>query len=388
MSQEDMTDNLNVSNNTPENPDLSGSIDDVSDMDEQRDFSSESYGESLRKLQSRQKRNTLCTAVLAVLLFGFAGYELTHPEVEIPQQVDYSADINTVNGSIRALESSVKGIEGNVASKLDASALNAVNSKITGLSSNYDAMQSEVARINAKLGEEKTTSLSWAVFDAKYLLTLANRKVVIDRDYATAISLLKEADTVIAGVNDPRTRKLREAIASDLNALGNIPAIDYEKPLLRINELISNVSKMKIKGLKKVNLVEEGTVSENVDDWWDNLKTSMGSFVNSFVVIKRKDATDTALMAPDNEAFLRANLENYLLLAAKACFYREQELYSQYLNRARELTETYFDETDPVVQNTLKGINETAAEKIASTDVRFLNSTVEIGKFINEFAGK
>ena len=388
MSQEDMTDNLNVSNNTPENPDLSGSIDDVSDMDEQRDFSSESYGESLRKLQSRQKRNTLCTAVLAVLLFGFAGYELTRPEVEIPQQVDYSADINTVNGSIRALESSVKGIEGNVASKLDASALNAVNSKITGLSSNYDAMQSEVARINAKLGEEKTTSLSWAVFDAKYLLTLANRKVVIDRDYATAISLLKEADTVIAGVNDPRTRKLREAIASDLNALGNIPAIDYEKPLLRINELISNVSKMKIKGLKKVNLVEEGTVSENVDDWWDNLKTSMGSFVNSFVVIKRKDATDTALMAPDNEAFLGANLENYLLLAAKACFYREQELYSQYLNRARELTETYFDETDPVVQNTLKGINETAAEKIASTDVRFLNSTVEIGKFINEFAGK
>lgn len=388
MSQEDMTDNLNVSNNTPENPDLSGSIDDVSDMDEQRDFSSESYGESLRKLQSRQKRNTLCTAVLAVLLFGFAGYELTRPEVEIPQQVDYSADINTVNGSIRALESSVKGIEGNVASKLDASALNAVNSKITGLSSNYDAMQSEVARINAKLGEEKTTSLSWAVFDAKYLLTLANRKVVIDRDYTTAISLLKEADTVIAGVNDPRTRKLREAIASDLNALGNIPAIDYEKPLLRINELISNVSKMKIKGLKKVNLVEEGTVSENVDDWWDNLKTSMGSFVNSFVVIKRKDATDTALMAPDNEAFLRANLENYLLLAAKACFYREQELYSQYLNRARELTETYFDETDPVVQNTLKGINETAAEKIASTDVRFLNSTVEIGKFINEFAGK
>ena len=388
MSQEDMTDNLNVSNNTPENPDLSGSIDDVSDMDEQRDFSSESYGESLRKLQSRQKRNTLCTAVLAVLLFGFAGYELTRPEVEIPQQVDYSADINTVNGSIRALESSVKGIEGNVASKLDASALNAVNSKITGLSSNYDAMQSEVARINAKLGEEKTTSLSWAVFDAKYLLTLANRKVVIDRDYATAISLLKEADTVIAGVNDPRTRKLREAIASDLNALGNIPAIDYEKPLLRINELISNVSKMKIKGLKKVNLVEDGTVSENVDDWWDNLKTSMGSFVNSFVVIKRKDATDTALMAPDNEAFLRANLENYLLLAAKACFYREQELYSQYLNRARELTETYFDETDPVVQNTLKGINETAAEKIASTDVRFLNSTVEIGKFINEFAGK
>ena len=388
MSQEDMTDNLNVSNNTPENPDLSGSIDDVSDMDEQRDFSSESYGESLRKLQSRQKRNTLCTAVLAVLLFGFAGYELTRPEVEIPQQVDYSADINTVNGSIRALESSVKGIEGNVAAKLDASALNAVNSKITGLSSNYDAMQSEVARINAKLGEEKTTSLSWAVFDAKYLLTLANRKVVIDRDYATAISLLKEADTVIAGVNDPRTRKLREAIASDLNALGNIPAIDYEKPLLRINELISNVSKMKIKGLKKVNLVEEGTVSENVDDWWDNLKTSMGTFVNSFVVIKRKDATDTALMAPDNEAFLRANLENYLLLAAKACFYREQELYSQYLNRARELTETYFDETDPVVQNTLKGINETAAEKIASTDVRFLNSTVEIGKFINEFAGK
>lgn len=386
MNQEDIREDQNVTENVSETPDLSDSLDDVSG---EGYSSSESYAESLRRLQGKQKRNTVCTFVLAVLLFGFAGYELTRPEVKIPDQVDYGRDIDSVNGSLRALEASVKGVENGLGSKLDASALNGVNAKITGLDSNYDAMKAEIARLSAKLGEEKSSNaLSWAVFDAKYLLTLANRKVVIDRDYATAIALLKEADTVIAGVNDPRTRKIRESIASDLNALGNIPVIDYEKPLLRINELIGNVSKMKIKGLERVNLVEEGTVSENVDDWWQNLKTSMGSFVNSFVVIKRKDVTDTALMAPDNEAFLRANLENYLLLAAKSCFYREQELYVQYLNRARELTETYFDSEDPVVQNTLKGIAETAAEKISSTDVKYLQSTVEISNFVNEFAGK
>ena len=63
-------------------------------------------------------------------------------------------------------------------------------------------------------------------------------------------------------------------------------------------------------------------------------------------------------------------------------------MYTQYLTKAHELVEKYFDNTDPVVVNTLKGITETASEKIATEDVKYLNSTVEISNFINEFSGK
>lgn len=385
MSKEDMTEDLKVADNTTENEGVSEGA------EASKTYENQNEGElleSLERLQGKQRRNTVCIFVLAVMLFGFAGYELTRPEVKIPPQIDYSSDISNLKSSMSALDSSVKNIAGGLSTKLDSGALGSVNAQLSGIDNSFSAIQAEIAKINAKLGEEKTVNLSWAVFDAKYLLTLANRKVVIDRDYVTAISLLKEADTVIAGINDPRTRKIRESIASDLNVLGNIPSIDHEKTLLRINELIGNVSKMRIKGLKKVDLLESSEVSGNVDDWWGNLKASFSSFVNSFVVIKRKEVTDTALIAPDNEAFLRANLENYLLLAAKACFYREQELYTQYLTKAHELVEKYFDNTDPVVVNTLKGITETASEKIATEDVKYLNSTVEISNFINEFSGK
>ena len=90
MSKEDMTEDLKVADNTTENEGVSEGAEASKTYENQNEGE---FLESLERLQGKQRRNTVCIFVLAVMLFGFAGYELTRPEVKIPPQIDYSSDI-------------------------------------------------------------------------------------------------------------------------------------------------------------------------------------------------------------------------------------------------------------------------------------------------------
>ena len=107
---------------------------------------------------------------------------------------------------------------------------------------------------------------------------------------------------------------------------------------------------------------------------------------NNFVIIKKKDQSDIALTTVDNEAYLRANLENYLLLAGKSCFYGEKDLYVQYLNRAKQLIEKYYEADDPVVKNTLAEINNLSGIEVAAENVKYLESSNVINSFIRKMS--
>ena len=124
----------------------------------------------------------------------------------------------------------------------------------------------------------------------------------------------------------------------------------------------------------------------NISDWMDNIGKSVKHFANNFVIIKKKDQSDIALTTVDNEAYLRANLENYLLLAGKSCFYGEKDLYVQYLNRAKQLIEKYYEADDHVVKNTLAEINNLSGIEVAAENVKYLESSNVINSFIRKMS--
>ncbi len=351
----------------------------------------------VKRLGRKLGCNTFFTVIVALMFFGFAGYQIGRPGTG---PADYGPDIAALRSDLAGVSDAVSAAKGELreelknglGSKPDASALaearRSAEERMDALEEEIGSLKRELAGLNAKLGESKPAEkIGYVIMDVRHLLTLANRKAVIDSDFVTAAALLREADEAVAATGDPRARALREKIAADLNALGNLPDIDVEKTLLHINELIGNVRNMRIKGLEKITVAGENEeVTGDVKDWWSNLTGSFNAFVNRFLVIKRKDVQDAALIAPDNEAFLRANLENYLLLAAKAYFYRQSDLYAQYLGRAEELTARYFDESDPVVANTLGGIREVAGAPVPLQGVKYLESLVEVRNFIRDFA--
>lgn len=390
-TQQNDADNEELLDNTVRDSIVDDSVDSKNDDDISLVNAYKNLMDDLRRLKRKQKCNTAWLVITVMALAGFAGYVLTRPEVKIPQQIDYSADISRNSVGIQEVTSRMSGVEKILNQKLEVKDLRTLESRIAGFDNSFDAMQKELAKINAKFSEvskdDNSHSITWDYFDAKYLVTLAERKAVFDHDYETAIKLLNEADKIIAGVNDSRTREIREALSKDINTLGNIPKIDTEKTLMQINELIGNVEKMKIKGIAKQSDTEnEEEITSNISDWMDNIGKSVKHFANNFVIIKKKDQSDIALTTVDNEAYLRANLENYLLLAGKSCFYGEKDLYVQYLNRAKQLIEKYYEADDPVVKNTLAEINNLSGIEVAAENVKYLESSNVINSFIRKMS--
>ena len=390
-TQQNNADNEELLDNTVRDSIVDDSVDSKNDDDISLVNAYKNLMDDLRRLKRKQKCNTAWLVITVMALAGLAGYVLTRPEVKIPQQIDYSADISRNSAGIQEVTSRMSGVEKILNQKLEVKDLRTLESRIAGFDNSFDAMQKELAKINAKFSEvskdDNSHSITWDYFDAKYLVTLAERKAVFDHDYETAIKLLNEADKIIAGVNDSRTREIREALSKDINTLGNIPKIDTEKTLMQINELIGNVEKMKIKGIAKQSDTEnEEEITSNISDWMDNIGKSVKHFANNFVIIKKKDQSDIALTTVDNEAYLRANLENYLLLAGKSCFYGEKDLYVQYLNRAKQLIEKYYEADDPVVKNTLAEINNLSGIEVAAENVKYLESSNVINSFIRKMS--
>ncbi|MGB1191564.1 MAG: uroporphyrinogen-III C-methyltransferase, partial [Pseudomonadales bacterium] len=60
-----------------------------------------------------------------------------------------------------------------------------------------------------------TTTDDWRLAEVEYLLRLANQRILISQDTATALSLLNTADQILLTLADPRFFDIRKAIAED-----------------------------------------------------------------------------------------------------------------------------------------------------------------------------
>ncbi|MCP4326232.1 MAG: hypothetical protein GY787_31230, partial [Alteromonadales bacterium] len=72
----------------------------------------------------------------------------------------------------------------------------------------------------------------WILAEVEYLIALAGRKIWLEKDVKTAISLLVAADQRIVELNDASLSPLRGALLEDINALEVLPKRDPDGVIL------------------------------------------------------------------------------------------------------------------------------------------------------------
>ena len=222
----------------------------------------------------------------------------------------------------------------------------------------------------------------WQLSEIKYLISLAQRKVVIDKDVNTAIALLKEADSVVVALDDPRAFKLRQTLASEINLLGNFKIVDEEKVLLQLNEVIKNVYYLPVNvAPRQVKLEQE--VSANINDWYENLKISLNNFLEKFIVIRKVEERKD-FIPPTQAEILKENIVLKLSLAQKAYYNSDIKIYKELLKDAKLLIQHYFVANSQLVINSLKMLDTLTTEKHKELVLpNYLQSAVEVREFIN-----
>lgn len=330
-------------------------------------------------------------ALLVALGVGGAGYYLGQQEVD------------KINQKFAALENKVGGIP--VISNVPAQAVEQDLSQIATITAHLKAADEKLSALEiASLDKEKalnalqaeivkignnsaTQPNDWLLSEADFLLTNALRKLVLDNDVETSISLLKISDEVLTKVSDPAAKTVRAAINNDLKQLLSLNRVDQNALMQNLSQLANSVDELVALNVNfgETDETTNAKVSNDVMDWKANLEKTATSFMNHFVrITPRTDKTTQALLAPNQDIYLRENIRLRLQIAIMAVPRQQNELYKQSLETVAAWVRSYFDTNSEIAANFLKSVDELAEQSIYIDVPTQLTSLTALDKVLNK----
>lgn len=337
--------------------------------------------------QTIVKKNGTAFSLLAILIalgVGGAGYYFGQQQVAEIQQKLIALESREVAAPTMAVQDNREQIE-----KLEQS-LKVAQEKMAQLeqmsvakASEIAALQSQLTQVSKLAGAQQPSD--WLFSESDFLLNNALRKLVLDNDVDTAVSLLKLADETLAKVNDSKAISVRTAINQDLKQLLFLSSVDQNAVMQKLSQLANTVDELQALNVNFDEVPENnGKLSSDIADWQQNVEKSATSFLNHFIRISPKQsANKKELLAPNQDIYLRENIRLRLQLAIMAVPRQQDELYKQSLDAVASWVRSYYDTNDEVTQNFLKSVDELAALSIYVDVPEQLQSLTLLDHYLN-----
>ncbi|MBD1566267.1 uroporphyrinogen-III C-methyltransferase [Vibrio sp. S12_S33] len=289
--------------------------------------------------------------VLSVILSGGIAFQM--------QQKDafYQAEIAALKTQLTQTQHNVETELNQIKQDTIAQAAEATHKAEVSLAQqqkSIESLQLAVADIKGRRPND------WLLAEADYLVKLAGRKLFLEHDVVSATQLMESADQRIAALNDPSLVPLRKAMANDITKLKVIPLVDREGLVLRLTSLQQQVDALPLANaiLPEAQQEPVAHVSENINDWQNNLLTSLKEFSENFITFRTRDGNVVPLLSPQQHFYLKENLKAKLETAIKAVYVEQQEIYTTALTTTDKWSATFFNQND----NTVKQFNDTVLQ--------------------------
>ncbi len=301
--------------------------------------------------------------------------KLTALEAQINNKTVVSAPAQEVKfdtTQLAQLESANKATQNKIAQVEEL--INAKSHELVGL-------QSQINKVSAQANAQQPTD--WLFSEADFLLNNALRKLVLDNDVDTAVSLLKLADETLAKVNNSQSAAIRSAINQDLKQLLSVAGVDQNAVMQKLSQLANTVDELPV---LDVNFGDD-QMQQNYQIpclTGQKCRKSATSFLNHFIRISPKHGADRKeLLAPNQDIYLRENIRLRLQLAIMAVPRQQNELYKQSLEAVASWIRSYFDTNAEVTQSFLKSVDELSEVSIYVDVPSQLQSLSMLDKYLN-----
>ncbi|HHF3489977.1 uroporphyrinogen-III C-methyltransferase [Haemophilus influenzae] len=326
-------------------------------------------------------------AILVALSIGGAGYYFGQQQMAKIQQkltalenqtgADLSSNNTNNNKRLTQLEQGLKTAQENIAQ---------LEQLIVSKTGEITSLQTQMKQINQLAIAQQPSD--WLFSEADFLLNNALRKLVLDNDVDTAVSLLKLADEALVKVNNSQANEIRSAINQDLKQLLSLSSVDQNAVMQKLSQLANTVDELQA---LNVNFDETSKnndkLSNNITDWQQNIEKSATSFLNHFIRISPKqNSNKKELLAPNQDIYLRENIRLRLQLAIMAVPRQQNELYKQSLEAVASWVRSYFDTNAEVTQNFLKLVDGLTDTSIYVDVPEQLKSLTLLDKYLNRTA--
>ena len=201
----------------------------------------------------------------------------------------------------------------------------------------------------------------WTLAEIEQVLLTAAQQLQLAGNVRAAIIALDSADQRLQRLNKPQFTPLRRAIASDLAKLRTTPQLDTIGLSAKLDVLISQQPKWPLASAH-ANAPNAPVSNAQVVH---NFAEEFIAELKSIVQIRRIGASETVLLPPQQEYFLRENLSLRLHSARLALLLQDQGAYHADIVAAEKMLTQYFNGRDEGVKLALYELKRLASLRIA-----------------------
>lgn len=201
-------------------------------------------------------------------------------------------------------------------------------------------------RLNQVAKAAPPSERDWQLAELEYLLLVANHRLLMERDIATALDLLRSADDILQGLEDMALHGVRSALAGEILSLEQTQGVDVQGLYLRLDALKRQLADLAL-AQPRFAMPQKTEANRGQDD---GLGAALADEFRNLLRFRRTDAEVRRPLAPDEARYLELNLRLMLEQAQLAALKRDQAVFTSSLDAARQWVDEHLDAADPGVQ--------------------------------------
>ncbi|MGH8377482.1 MAG: uroporphyrinogen-III C-methyltransferase [Gammaproteobacteria bacterium] len=298
----------------------------------------------------------LVLAIVALILV-IAGW-VKFSKMQETQSARLNASLHSMNQRLDLLSQSAA-----LKSQLDND-ITATQQNLKSFSDRLDSMDAALTDLRRRSEQGRD---AWIKAETASLLLAANEQVQLNVNPGLALKALIAADARLKLLSDPRLIPVRQQIAREEAALRAVPQADVTGMAATLTSLSSSADQFPLKHVAPDQYVS-GASTEPAKDTsltlWQRFKAGLNRLARDIFTIHHRDAPVVPLLAPQQEYFLRQNLQLRLDAARATLMERDNSGFRSSTQLAAEWLTTYFNTQDSSVQAAIEQLTQMQKQQI------------------------
>ena len=231
----------------------------------------------------------------------------------------------------------------------------------------------------------------WALSEVEQVLSTASQQLQLAGNVQGALIALQNADRSLSRSDKPQFITVRRAIASDMEKLRALPAVDLAGVAVRLDSVIAQIDTLPLVSdetpllpAAPVRAAQAGTragagqtaaasaapaaplgVGERMVQTWRNWTEEMWDDIRQLIRVRSVNTPDALMLSPDQRYFVRENLKLRLLNARMALLSRDEGTFGDDLTAARQTLDKYFDTRARTTQQAQAALRQVQANNLS-----------------------
>lgn len=307
--------------------------------------------------------------LITLLVSGAAGYGVYWLSKQTDQAAVSQSDLlEQSQTAIIDLRGDLSGVEEVIQQQAQSNEItaNAADQKIDLLAKSIEKQARHIKELSASNRDQ------WLLAEVEYLLRLANQRILMSQDSAGALSMLDSADRILQGIDDVSLHAVRKSIADDLASLRGVEQVDIDGTYLTLAALATQVETLELYDIPEFDMTAadseigalEPAPQQSLSEKLSNALEAVSAALQKVFIIRRNNETVEAMLAPQDEMYLRQNLRLMIEQAQLALLSGKPAVYQKSLEKTQRWIAQYYLMDNKGTQAALQSLSDLAAINI------------------------